>query len=116
MRYRRLDANGDYTFGTGGDFLRDSPETVAQAVRTRLDLWRGEWFVDTSDGTPWQTEVLGKNTAATYEAAIKRRIVGTEGVTQLVDFSSSYDGDTRRLTVTATIDTAYGQTTITETL
>ena len=32
MRYRREDADGDYTFGQGDDtFLIDSPECVAQA-------------------------------------------------------------------------------------
>src|SRR5260364_424406 len=55
MRYRRLDAAGDYAFGRGlSDFEQDTPEAVAQAVKTRLALRFGEWFLDTSDGTPWR--------------------------------------------------------------
>ncbi len=53
MRYRREDENGDYSFGQGdATFLTDTPEAVAQAVKTRLALWRGQWFLDTEEGTP----------------------------------------------------------------
>lgn len=116
MQYRKLDASGDYTLGTGSDFLQDTPETVAQAVRTRLALWAGEWFADTSDGTPWDTEVLGKFTTSTRDAVIKERILGTAGVTSIDEYQSTYDGNTRRLTITATISTAYGTTSVQTTL
>jgi hypothetical protein len=61
MRYRREDADGDYTFGSGDDtWLINSPEAVAQAVKTRFELWYGQWFLDTTEGTPWIQSVLGK--------------------------------------------------------
>lgn len=42
MRYRREDGEGDYTFGSGDDtWLINSPEAVAQAVKTRFALWYG---------------------------------------------------------------------------
>lgn len=51
MRYRREDADGDYTFGSGDDtWLINSPEAVAQAVKTRFELWYGQWFLDTTEG------------------------------------------------------------------
>lgn len=47
MRYRREDTEGDYTFGSGDDtWLINSPEAVAQAVKTRFALWYGQWFLD----------------------------------------------------------------------
>ncbi|NPS37573.1 hypothetical protein [Pseudomonas aeruginosa] len=117
MRYRKLDADGDYTFGGGrADFFVDSPEAVGQAVLTRLQLFKGEWFVDTSDGTPWQTEVLGENTRATYDMAIRNRILGTQGVEQIDNYDSEFEPNGRKLKITCTITTAYGQTTISETL
>lgn len=117
MRYRKLDANGDYTFGNQqADFYKDNPDAVAQAVMTRLRLNKGEWFIDTVDGTPWNTEVLGERTASTRDAAIKKRILGTPGVSQIDSYDSSINPETRRFTVTATITTAYGQTSISETL
>ncbi len=46
MRYRREDADGDYTFGSGDDtWLINSPEAVAQAVKTRFELWYGHGFL-----------------------------------------------------------------------
>ncbi|QNB08329.1 hypothetical protein G5S34_17260 [Herbaspirillum frisingense] len=111
MRYRKEDADGDYVFGRQElDFLKDSPDAVAQAVDTRLKLLKGEWFVDTSDGTPWSTEVLGKNTQSTYDAAIRQRILRTPGVLRLTAYSSTADPETRHLSVNATIDTIYGTT------
>ncbi|TJZ75570.1 hypothetical protein [Chitiniphilus eburneus] len=116
MRYRKLDANGDYSFGAGqADFYRDQPEAVAQAVLTRLELNQGEWFVDTKEGMPWATDVLGKYTTSSYDAAIQRRILGTLGVTEITAYQSALDSNTRRLVVSATISTRYGETTVTRT-
>lgn len=115
MRYRKLDADGDMTFGHGQqDFLRDTPDAVAQAVVTRLRLLAGEWFLDLADGTPWQAGVMGKHTQATYDPVIRRRILQTEGVTGISEYTSVFDGAARRLTVTATIDTVYGHATFQE--
>ena len=117
MRYRKLTADGDYTLGSGADFLANSPETVAQAVRTRLDLWSGEWFINTADGTPWPDDILGKRfQRSNPDSAIKSRILGTPGVTELVEYSSAFDGETRKFSVAAKINTDYGTATITEIL
>tara|TARA_R100000365_G_C2748574_1_gene80568 strand:- start:14687 stop:15037 length:351 start_codon:yes stop_codon:yes gene_type:complete len=116
MRYRKLSAAGDYTLGSGQDWHVNTPEAVAQAVLTRLRLNQGEWFLDTSDGMPWDTEVLGKHTSLTRDAVIKDRILGTLGVTGITDYSSTFDGNTRRLVVAATITTAYGASTVETTL
>ena len=117
MRYRKLDAAGDYTFGhSQANFYVNQVEAVAQAVLTRLKLWSGEWFIDTSDGTPWGSEVLGKYTMGTYDTVLKERILATPGVVQLQSYSSTFNAQTRALTVRATITTAYGVTQVTTAL
>lgn len=117
MRYRKLDANGDYSFGhQQADFYIDQPEAVAQAVETGLQLFLGEWFIDTSAGMPWRTDVLGKYTQNAYDLAIKQQIANTQGVNSLDAYSSSRDPSTRRLTVSATITTAYGSAQVATTL
>lgn len=117
MQYRALDDSGDMRFGAGsGDFLVDSPEAVAQAVGTRLRLWLGEWFIDQTEGTPYQQAVLGKYTAATIAPAIRARILGTQGVTALDSLDVQIDPDARQAAVTALISTAYGPATVTEVL
>jgi hypothetical protein len=117
MRYRKLDADGDYVIGSGKDFLINSPEAVAQAILTRLKLWRGEWFINTADGTPWTQEILGKRQRGkSPDGAIKKRILQTEGVTEILSYSSDFDGNARNLKINATIATKYGQVTINERL
>lgn len=117
MRYRTLDENGDYVIGASqANFLVNTPETVAQAVQTRLKLVAGEYFLDTSAGVPYQTEILGYGTQETRDAAIQEIIVETQGVTELVDYASVVDPSTRKMSVAATINTQYGQTTITATV
>lgn len=115
MRYRRLDADRDMTFGQGLlNFLIDSREAVAQAVLTRLLLLRGEWFVDLTEGTPYATEVLGYHTRGTRDAAIRARILGTPGVVTITAYSSTLID--RAFSVTATLDTIFGQTTVSQAL
>jgi hypothetical protein len=117
MRYRKLSPDWDLVVGHGSaDYLRDSPETVLQAVMTRLKLFVGEWFNDTEDGTPWRTQILGKYTKTKYDSAIRRRILGTQGVTGIAEYRSAFDGEGRNLTVEAVVDTVYGRAILREVL
>jgi len=110
MRVRTMDANGDMTFGgSGANFLINSPAAVRQLCQTRLLLWEGEWFLDTTQGTPYPTQILGSHTQPLYDAAIQAVLLGTPGVIQLDSYSSSLDGETRVLTIQATLTTQFGQ-------
>lgn len=116
MRYRALSPTGDYTFGRGSaNFLINTPAAVAQAILTRLRLFTNEWFLDTSEGTPYTPKVLGKGTAGTRDTAIRNRILGTDGVTSIVSYSSELSAD-RKLTINAIVNTVYGQTPLSITL
>ena len=113
VRYRRLTETGDMTFGSQqADFLRNTPETVAQAVVTRLGLWLDEWFLDSTEGTPYVQAALGKYTQQTIEPAIRQRILETENVTAITAFDLQFDPDERKVTIQATIDTTFGPTTL----
>ena len=69
----------------------------------------GEYFRDTTDGTPWFESILGKgSTLSNKEAILRNRIVRTPGVIRLTSFSTDYDLTTRRYSVSAGILTQYG--------
>lgn len=107
MIYRKLTPDGDYTFGQGpGNFLSNSPATVGQAVKTRLTLFQGTFFINTNAGTPYYTQILGAGKRNTFDQAIKNIILGTQGVTQILNYSSSIVN--RQAQVTCTVDTIYG--------
>ncbi len=109
MINRALDNNGDYTFGSGlSNYYQNIPEAVVQAVQTRLKLWQGEWFLDIVDGTPYMAGILGKYTKDTIDQLIQKRILETDGVTSIVSYEGSYNGDLRSYTITVTIETQYG--------
>ena len=119
MRYRALSSTGDYTWGQGSaNFLVNSPACVAQAVQTRLALDLGEWYLNTTDGTPYATEILGTGTMNLYDVAVQARILGTPGVQdiQAGSYSSTLNPATRALTIRCTIDTVYGAAEIAATL
>jgi hypothetical protein len=111
MRYRKLTGDNDYTFGNGQqDFWRDVPEAVGQACKTRLLLWLGEWFLDIQDGTPYMQGILGKHSLEQANVTIQDRALGTQGLTDVTNFQSVVDPDTRGLDAQFDIDTIYGPT------
>jgi len=114
MRYRKLDANGDYVFGhSQQDFLINT-DAVSQAILTRLKLLLGEWWEDISDGLPLFQSILGvantTNNKQTADILIQDRILNTQGVLNIENYSSSVDSKTRQFTVKCNVNTIYGTT------
>ena len=106
----------DYTFnGTGlSQFYINTPAAVAQAVKTRLELVQGEWFLDINAGTPYNSQILGAGKISSYDQAIREVILNTVGVTEIVEnlYSSFVDPITRAASVQCTINTLYGQASV----
>jgi hypothetical protein len=112
IRVRRLDASHDPSFGKGqGDFLHDI-DAVAQIIKTRLLLFKGEWWEDTNSGLPLWQSILGVSGATrnrqAIEHIIQKRIRETPHVTSVLSVSSTYDPSTRAYSFTATVDTKFG--------
>lgn len=109
MIVRRIDENHDMTFGRGiADMARDD-EATAQSVKTRLLLLRGEWFLDTDAGVPYLQQIAIKPANLPLaQAIIKQTILETEGVAELRSFGMTFDRETRRLTIQATVTNIYG--------
>ena len=114
MRYRKLDDNGDHSFGSSeNNFYINSPDAIRQSILTRLRLWLGEWFADTSDGTGWNQTILGKQSQGLYELTLRQRVLETPGVVTIDTFESTLDPQTRRLSVVMSVNTIYGELDVT---
>jgi hypothetical protein len=113
--YRRLDSNGDYTFGQSKQNFLSDINAVAQAILTRLRLLKGEWWEDTTEGLPLFQQILGTRgtNKKVVDSLIRSRILDTTGVSGIETYESTFDGETRAYTFTATVNTDYGSTTIT---
>lgn len=110
MTVRRIDPNTGDIATSGQQFIKPSAEAIAQRIKTRLNLFTGEYFRDITDGTPWFETILGKgSTVSQREAALRTRIVRTDGVLQLIKFTTDFDITTRRYDVSCVVLTEYGQ-------
>lgn len=102
-------SDGKWLFEDGDIVLIDGAERVRQQLEFRLSLWRGEWFLDPSFGTPYENRILGK--ALTLEgaiAAIRTEIMAVEGVNTITRFDYTYERKTRKLTIDFECATEYG--------
>ena len=100
MRVRKVDASGDMVYGHGSaDFWVDVPQLTVQKIITGLNLFLGDFFLNTAAGMPWLTQVIGFGTNSLYDAAIQQQILTTPSVTAINAYSSSLNNSTRLLTV-----------------
>lgn len=82
---------------------------MAQAVETRLLLFQGDWFLDAEEGTPYISGVLGNYTQNQADSIIRDRTLNTQGLSDITEFTSAIDPDSRGYSVQETIDTIYGE-------
>ena len=99
-----LDSNNDIQLGPDGSFKRVSGGAeIAQHVRTRLNVFLGEYFLDLSVGTPYYQELLvSPANLVTVESILKARILSTPGVIELTAFNMQFNRQERILTVNFT--------------
>ena len=105
MIRRSFDVNGDYAIN---HFIEGTPAT-AQAVTTRLRLFKGEWFLNLNSGVPWYQEVLIKPARLAHiNTLIRNVILQTEGVAKLLKFELTFERDIRKLRVAFSATTIWG--------
>lgn len=112
MKYRKLDENGDYVFGNNSHDYIEKDEAIAQAIKTKLYLFYGEWWEDISLGLPMFQSILGQvsnnNLRQTVILLCAEQINLVEGVTS-VD-SISVDISARKLGLAIDVTTENGTT------
>lgn len=96
--------------GRGQQNLTYGIFAVSQAIKTRLKLLYGEWWEDTEDGLPLFEQILGKLSTTKdltiVDSKIKERIIGTQDVISIEEFSSTCKD--RRYSFECTVNTKYG--------
>lgn len=69
-------------------------DQTKQELSIRLQLWRGEWFLDVLSGIPYLQEVLKKRVSIDTVASIfKTEILAADGVIEILEFEMSFDSD-----------------------
>jgi hypothetical protein len=109
MKYRRLDANGDYIFGGGiNDFVKDT-YAVAQAIKTKLCLLKGEWWENLDEGLPLFQSILGVpgGQKSSIDLIYQQRILSVPNVKNIEQVKSSLDN--RVYSFYCVINTTFGK-------
>ena len=83
---------------TGNLALVFDAEAISQHVKQRTKTFEGEWFLNTSVGVPWLSDIFGQGfNPALAEALIKSTVSRTDGVRSIETFSVSFNFDLRHL-------------------
>lgn len=80
---------------------------VAQRIHVRLKFFKGEWFLNLDEGTPWYQELLVKGASDRTIRSVFGQVIGEcPGVAELTSLSYALDKRTRRLSLrfTARLD------------
>jgi hypothetical protein len=108
ITYRGLDPNNDVIWSST---LTDV-DAVAQAIRTRINLFQGEWWADLQDGTPVWQSMLGASGSLRNQQAIslllQQRILGTPFVNSVSNVQASFNSSTRAFSFYAVVQTQFG--------
>ncbi len=94
-------------------------EAVAQGIRFRLQLIRGEQFLDLDAGVPYlegngvdpTLVILGRRFDRTRaDTAFRKAILRTPGVKSITSLAITFDGPTRTLSAAIVVRTTFGDT------
>lgn len=81
-------------------FTADNVEAAVQSARLKFQFWRGEWFLDVTQGVPYIELVFVKPTNLPQLEALCRRILRSIPEIDAVPVVSlTHDRETRALTV-----------------
>ncbi len=106
----KLDDDHDLALEANELVIIAGADEVAQRLRCRLKMFRGEWFLNTERGVPFRTEIFVKGiNPDRIAAAIKREILTTSGVLALLEYSQEFDSAQRQMAVSFRVQATDGE-------
>lgn len=87
-------------------------EAIGQLARQRLMCWQGEWFLNENAGVDWKFYLFDRRPSekAIGDAAVKACVLGTPGVSDIIEYQSTYSRQNRGLIVDRiVVQTPYGE-------
>jgi hypothetical protein len=99
-----LITSGDLSIVTGSD-------AIAQDLQQTLQVWFGEWFLDTTQGIPFKQQILVKNPVIDLvQADIINAALNVPGVTGVTGLELDYNVNNRTLSMSLSATDSNGQT------
>lgn len=111
MRTLSLDANNNLITDNGSLTFKQGIRALAQDIKTRVGLYKGENRFDNTEGIDYDNDMLGKAVNLDYyKQTIRNRIEGNSEVEGVTNITVEKSGT--QLTVTAEVQSTYGSVTI----
>ena len=80
MRVRTIDSDNDWTFGKGRANYITGSRAIAQNVKTRLQSFANDWFLNIDAGVDWVSLLGNLSTRPRILRAVERTVLQTGGV------------------------------------
>ena len=97
-----------------GDFqLTDGIDEIKQHIIVALNTFYGHWILDYTKGIDY-TKGMRQNEFLEHDS--KSQILGVDGVTNIINFTLTFDKPTLKVQILAGIQTIYGRIDIAQTL
>ncbi len=108
FRIFKLDNDGDIAIEDGRMVVVDDIQAIKTQLQVRLNLIRGNWFLDLNEGIDYHGSVFGKKKIdIELTSQFKQAILGTQGIDKLISFSAAF-GENRILEVRFKAVTVFG--------
>lgn len=86
--------------GASLKLVTDPNAEIRQKIAVRLRFFRGEWFLDQNIGMPYFQNILVKNpNLPMIQSLYREAIVTVPGVSDVKNFTYTFDGKIRRLSL-----------------
>lgn len=104
-----LDDDNDLAISTNNFVVVDGADYIEQSLKTRLQLFLGESFLDLNVGVPYFQEIFQKRVDSNrVESIFKEHILTTPGVIELLEFEIEYINSSRQFQVDFVVKTKDG--------
>lgn len=108
MATRKIDTNGDWTFGSGlGNYIKKDDE-ISQNVSTRIKSFKFDYFLDVTLNIDWLNILSIKNNEDIIINEVRRIAQNTDGV-QRVNSVEIIENSQRNATIQINFDTIYNK-------
>lgn len=109
--FRAIDSDSDWVFGRGRSSYFRNNDAIQADIKTALQIFMGEVFWNTDFGVDWWNLIGGKNPAAQAGIVLQCRtvILGVDGVTQINTVNPTYNGPSRALSLSYSVNTIFSQ-------
>lgn len=107
MKFRNIDENNDWTFGSGINNYAQNSDAVRLLVKTRLKEWLNDCFFNLTAGVDYVNRLGSKNQESLLEEDLRNIILQTEGVGKLKSFS--FEVNNREFSAQYDIITIYSE-------